>query len=67
MANEQKTIKGFKILKKLQGKNYSVEYHNMNNLYFNKDLGEYNDKYNENQYTDDGYNFEGNNKKQLYP
>ena len=63
MTNEQKTTKGFKILEKLQGKRNSVEYHNMNNLYFNKDMGEYNDNDNENQYTDDGYNYEGNNKK----
>ena len=65
MTNEQKTTKGFKILEKLQGKRNSVEYHNMNNLFFNKEIGEYNDidNDNENQYTDDGYNYEGNNKK----
>ena len=58
MANKQKTTKGFKILEKLQGKRNSVEYHNMNNLYFNKEMGEYN----ENQYIDDGNNYEGKNK-----
>jgi hypothetical protein len=65
MTNEQKTTKGFKILEKLQGKRNSVEYHSINNLYFNK-IGEYNDidnNNNENQYTDDGNNYEGNNKK----
>ena len=61
MTKEQKTTKGFKILEKLQGKRNSVEYVNMNNLYFNKEIGEYND--NENMYTDDDYNYEGNNKK----
>ena len=65
MTNEQKTTKGFKILEKLQGKRNSVEYHNLNNLFFNKEMGEYNDidNDNENQYTDDRYNYEGNNKK----
>ena len=61
MTKEQKTTKGFKILEKLQGKRNSVEYDNLNNLYFKKEMGEYND--NENMYTDDDYNYEGNNKK----
>ena len=61
MTKEQKTARGFKILEKLQGKRNSIEYDNMNNLYFNKEMGEYND--NENMYTDDDYNYEGNNKK----
>ena len=61
LTKEQKTTKGLKILEKLQGKRNSVEYDNMNNLYFKRKMGEYND--NENMYTDDDYNYEGNNKK----